>query len=192
MTSRYAIIVGLVLGLVGFAFAVTGYGYALYYWRYPLLIVPIALAMPVLFKSLTQAVVVFVATSLISLSLWYAGIAARRVHALSTCRHVSEFIDAANSFKQTHGRYPTNIAETSCSLPKEMSFQFKQMGPNGQDLAGMNQYDVTVYASTNDLACVVPVTKMLFMSFSRFYVYSWSSKDPNWKYHKVVWHLGKL
>lgn len=169
-----------------------GYGTASYYLLQPLLILFCVLALPSCrTKGLTGYVCHLVVIAGLTLILFFAGVITRRVQKILVCRRLNELTERVQTFRSRSGRYPTNLAELG-SMPAANSLSL-QVGTctDGQiSLAGLNEHDATVFFPTNGFICVVPVTKLLPVSITRFYVYQWTPEEPTWKYEKVIWMLG--
>jgi hypothetical protein len=46
--------------------------------------------------------------------------------------------------------------------------------------------------TTNYFLCVVPVSKVLPLSFTRFYAYTRNIDESDWQWEKIVWMLGRM
>ena len=191
MKIRYPIAMGVVCGLLGMAFSLTGYGVPLYYMRLLILGAFAVLAFPALFrKKVVQYFLHVALITVIATGLWYAGTTVRRIKKSIVCHELNTLIKQAQIFREKNGQYPEQLDELDFST--RLRLNSKTVMESGIDLEGMNEHDATVYMSTNSFACVVPVTKVLPMSFTRFYVYMWTSDDPEWRYIKVIQMFRKI
>ncbi len=191
MKFKYPILVGVVFGLIGAGVALTGFGALLFYGRYPILAVSILLALPGLFrKNPVQFAVHWLLIAGIAAGVWQGGVWARKFQKLRICHELNALIPLVEAYREANGRYPETLGEVE--FPTRLSLNTGHFGKSGIDLAGMNSHDATVYLATNRFACVVPVTKMLPMSITRFYAYAWTSEDPGWRCEKIVWFIGGM
>jgi len=191
MNRFHSIWAGLVLGLAGAGVAWAGYGTLLYYARWPLLAVSVLLALPGLFrKNPLQFAVHWLLLAGIAAGIWQGGVWARKFQKMRVCRELDALIVRAEDFRAANGRYPETLGEVVFST--RLSMNTGHFGKSGIDLAGVNRHDATVYFSSNRFACVVPVTKMLPVSITRFYAYTWTSENPGWRCEKIVWFIGEM
>ena len=191
MKIKYPIATGVACGLLGMAFSLTGYGVPLYYIRLLIFGVFAVLAVPALFrKKVVQYFLHVALITVIATGLWYAGTTVRRIKKSIVCHELNTLIKQAQAFHEKNGQYPEQLDELNFST--RLRLNSRHVMESGIDLEGMNEHDATVYMSTNSFACVVPVTKVLPMSFTRFYVYMWTSDDPEWRYSKVIRMFRKI
>lgn len=191
MTFKYPIWVGLGFGLAGAGVALTGFGTLLFYGRYPILVLSILLALPGLFRrNPVQFAVHWLLIAGIATGVWQGGVWARKFQKLLVCHELNALITRGEAFRGENGRYPATLGEVEFST--KYSLGTGHFGKSGIDLAGVNRHDATVYLATNRFACVVPVTKMLPISITRFYAYTWTSENPGWRCEKIVWFIGEM
>jgi hypothetical protein len=114
----------------------------------------------------------------------------RRASCYSKCRSCQPVLDRLSAYRASQGAFPTNLQ--SFVFPQGITIQQCRLSGDGLDLIGLNQTDATLYLGTNGFLFVVPVTKILPISFTRFYAYVRSDRDRDWKYDHFVWRLGAI
>ena len=192
---RFPVITGLVLalliGLAGF----TGYGVMLFYCWLPILFLIVVLAARTL-KS-QKPIAGFVSAVLIMLALSTAGAFSghwvRRLHSRSKYKSCEPILELLQEYRAEHGRFPAKLIEvqgfTLAQRKSGLRIAQGKFLETGIDLGEINSHDALIYLDPQIMSCVVPVTKLLPLSFTRLYVYGWSSDSPSWKYQKLVWSL---
>ena len=114
----------------------------------------------------------------------------RRAYCYSKCRSCEPMLERLAAFRASHGAFPTNIPPLE--IPRGLTIQQRSFSGGNINLAGVNQSDATLYLDTNGFLCVVPVTKVLPMSFTRFYAYMRNEEDRDWRYDYIISYLGSL
>lgn len=191
MKLNSPIILGASCGLIGLTIALSGYGYVVVYiWRV-ILIMFLVLASPALFRrKLIQYFLHLALIAGIATGLWYGGMVVRKFQKSRSCRELNALISKVNEFHEKTGHYPEHLDDLSFSTRLSLkSDVFKDAGVN---LNGVNNHDAVVYLGTDGFICIVPVTKMLPISITRFYAYIWTSLDSEWRYAYMIWTLGKI
>jgi hypothetical protein len=97
--------------------------------------------------------------------------------------------------KITQGIYPTDAAglvKSNTVLRRRYIFYYGEQSTNGVDwfVGNLVKANVSVFVTTNHLQCVIPIEQISPVSFSSFYVYSYSSEHPAW--NKVLLHWSLL
>jgi hypothetical protein len=97
--------------------------------------------------------------------------------------------------KRTQGFYPTNTVElvkSNILLRRRYIFYYGEQSTNGVDwyVNDLVKANISVFVTTNHFQCVVPIEKISPVSFSSFYIFSYSSEHPAW--HKVLLHWSLL
>jgi hypothetical protein len=179
---------GLILGLTAGTLAVAGYGYLLHYFALPLLLIPLTLSARSLFdKKPLQFLAQFAIIAGFALLGWHLGTAAIRKRALSTCHKLDAYVDQAQLFRLHHGRYPTNLSEMEDFRMPVESIRFLHTAITSDiGLENIWECETTVLLSSNEFACILPVSKLLPLNSTRLYVYRWTSLDTHWKYDHYV------
>lgn len=190
---RTPIILGIILALLFGAVSWAGYSVVFYYTWLFIIFLLFLLAAPIVKRepsvmAYLVAVVILVAASLAGV---LAGHGIRQLHCRLKCRACEPLLESLQKQRAENGCYPTNLMQVPdfARLQREAGLRISQgqFLKCGIDLKGINSNDALIYLSTNCVACVVPVTKQLFMSVTRLYVYAWNSNDRCWKYEKVIW-----
>ena len=92
-----------------------------------------------------------------------------------------------------HGFYPEGLRKIQgfdAALRKSgLRIDVRGLSRYGFSVGGINNYDALICVGTEGYVCVVPVTKKLLLSFTRFYVYASSNSQPSWTYDKILWTL---
>ena len=184
----------LLLGLAGWS----GYGVALYYILGLPLFFGLVLLARILADRREPSFRSFGATFAVLVGLAFLGALAghegRRLSCLRTCGACAPLLAALDQYQAEHGRYPSRLEEAP-GFPEAARTaglrvsqgSFSKLGD--MYLEGINDCDAMIYLSDADYVCAVPVTRLLPFSFTRFYVYSRASRDPRWRYEKVIWRL---
>lgn len=124
----------------------------------------------------------------------FAGHWGRRLRCQNRCKACEPILTVLRQHRAEHGQYPLRLSDAQgfASAQQESGLAVAQgeLSKNGIDLDGINSHDALIFLETNFVSCIVPVTKQLPMSFTRLYVYRWSSDDPFWEYDKFVWIFG--
>jgi hypothetical protein len=180
----------LLLAVALFAVSANGYGMVIRYgWMVWLFFVVFVVGLPSFRWGGVSAVLPNVALVVaVGVAGLLAGDGARRAYCRSKCRACDPVLERLSAYRATHGVFPTNLPPSD--LPRGITIQQRGFTNGGLNLVGINEFDATLYLGTNGYLCVVPVTKMLPMSFSRFYAYGRNETDREWRYDYFVWFLG--
>jgi hypothetical protein len=97
--------------------------------------------------------------------------------------------------KKLLGVYQTNAAEfvkSNTVLRRRYLFYYGEQSTNGVGwlVGDLVKANVSVFVTTKYLQCVIPIEKISPVSFSSFFVYSYSSEHPKW--NKVLLHWSPL
>ena len=195
---RAPLVMGLVLALLLGAAGLAGYGVVVYYNWLVVLFVLLLLAAPTVKRQPSViaylcAVIILVAFSAAGA---FAGHCVRRLQCRSKCTACEPLLTLLQQHHGEHGQYPARLSElqgfTLAQRDSGLDVAQGEFSSHGISLEGINSHDALIYLDTNSVSCVVPVTKQLPMSFTRLYVYGWSSDTPSWKYDKLVWTIGLI
>lgn len=189
-------IMGTVLAVLLGAAALTGYAVIVYYCWPVLLFVLLALATPALRHR--PRVLAFISAFVILTTLSTVGALtghmARILHARRKCKACEPALELLQKHRFKNGQYPLELAKVEgwglAQAATDLRIAQGEFCKDGVDLDGINSHDALIYLDTNFVSCIVPVTRQLPVSITRFYVYRWTSDEPVWKYDKVVWFLG--
>lgn len=192
---RAAIIAGLVFALLLAAAGFAGYSVLIYYSIPFIIFALLVLAAPVLERQ--PSVTAFFCALLILVTLSGAGALVghygRRLYSLRKCMLCEPMIKLLQKYRGENGRYPSSLSEVQgfalVQRDSGLCIGLDRFSHYGFDLERLNSCDALMYLDTNNLVCVVPVTKMLPMSFTRLYVYTWGSEHPSWQYDRWIWSL---
>jgi len=106
------------------------------------------------------------------------------------CDDCDIIVEALSQYKQKNGSYPDKLDTAKLGLTTNIRFIYDADWDGGDiNLMGSNDYDATIYLSPEKYFCMIPVTKVLIMSTTRFYVFKKSSWSPDWKYDHIIWSL---
>jgi len=188
--SKPIVAFAVALALICFTVSINGYGMVIQYgwlfWLAPILLVVGLLSLK------RCGVLAFVLYSVLVITIGVAGMLigdwSRRAYCFNKCRACEPMLEQLSAFQSCHGGSLTNLPPLV--MPKGITVQQRILSGDGLNLDDVNQTDATLYLGTSSFICVVPVTKILPMSFTRFYAYFRNEKDRNWKYDYSVWTLG--
>lgn len=189
---------GLLLALFLGAAGLAGYGVVVYYNWLILLFVLLLLAAPTVKRQPSAVAYLCAVTILVICSTAgaFAGHWGRRLQCRSKCRACEPLLELVEKHRDEHGQYPTTLSDVQgfalARRDSGLDVSQSEFSSHGISLDGINSHDALIYLDTNFVSCVVPVTKQLPMSFTRLYVYGWSSDAPSWKYDKLVWTIGLI
>lgn len=187
------LIIAFLLGVTSF----DGYGVFLYYGWWALFFALLVLATPTFKRK--PSVTTYLCAFVILLALSTAGAVAGHLGRMLQCRNKCKACEPLLALLQEHhnryGQYPLKLSEVQGFAVAQRDTgldvaqgEFSRSGINftGINLVGINSHDALIYLDTNFVSCVVPVTKQLPVSITRFYIYGWNSDTPSWKYEKVI------
>jgi hypothetical protein len=194
-TFRGPLSLGIVSALLlGFA-GLSGYGVVIYYCWWIILVFLLLLATSIIKHEPSVTAYLLAVTIMVGLSSAGAlgGYWARRLHCYSKCKSCEPILALLEAPRAKQGHYPAKLEEVEGVIAAQRRSGLRlsqgEYSENGIDLAGINTNDALIFLSTNTMWCVVPVTKQLPMSFTRLYVYTWSTDRPSWSYDNLVTHL---
>jgi hypothetical protein len=152
---------------------------------------PDACAIPLVELLVTGTIVTLVVLSLSA----EIGAEVREAQARRICRDCNPLIAELKRKKNLHGIYPTNtvaLVKTNTTLHHRYFFYYGQSGTNGIEWSAdkIAEASISLFVATNSFQFVVPIEKMSPISFSSFYVYSYTSEHPFWDKTKLHWFLG--
>jgi len=190
--SKSIIAFAVILAVICFTVSIKGYGMVIHYgwlfWLIPILPVVGRLSLK------RSGALAFVLNSALVIAIGVAGMLigdwSRRAYCFNKCRACEPMLEQLSAFQASHGGSLTNLP--SLVMPRGITIQQRTLEGGGLDLDGVNQTDATLYIGTNSFVCLVPITKILPMSITRFYVYMRNEKDFDWKYDYIVWTIGVI
>jgi|LSQX01.3.fsa_nt_gb hypothetical protein len=151
----------------------------------------LVLASPALFqRKLIQYFLHLALIAGIATGLLYGGMVVRKFQKSRSLHELNALINQVKEFHKKTGHYPEHLDDLSFST--RLSLKADVFNDAGVNLGGMNNYDAIVYLGADGFICIVPVTKMLPISITRFYAYIWTSRDSEWRYDYMIWTLGKI
>ncbi len=126
-----------------------------------------------------------------------AGVGAkvREAHARRICGDCQGLITNLEEEKRLHGSYPTNavvLVKADTTLRRRYVFYYGQPGTNGVAWSAdeIASASISLFVTRDSFQFVVPIEKMSPISFSSFYVYSYTSEHPFWDKARLHWFLG--
>ena len=109
------------------------------------------------------------------------------------CDDCDLIVEALDRYKQKNGSYPKTLDTGKLGISANIRFIYNgDWDGGGINVMGNNDYDATIYLSAEKYFCIIPVTKVLIMSTTRFYVFKKSSWKPDWKYDHIIWMLDSI
>ena len=117
------------------------------------------------------------------------------IRAKIVCRDCGLLIAGLEKERELHGTYPTNsaaIVNANKILRRKYVFYYGESGTNGIDWAAgqVGKAGISLFVTTNRLECMVPIEKITPISFSSFYVFSYTSDRSTW--NKTLLHWSPL
>jgi len=126
-----------------------------------------------------------------------AGVGAktRETRTRRICRDCNTLIADLEKEKKLDGIYPTNavvLVKGNTVLHRKYFFYYGQPSTNGIEWSAdkIAEANISLFITTNSFQLVVPIEKMSPISFSSFFVYSYTSEHPYWNKTKLHWFLG--
>ena len=169
----------------------TGYGVAVRYsWPFIifLIVVVVGLKRGPSFRIYLARVAV---VSLLVIAGMFSGDWIRRIGRYRICKSCEPLLEAMERFREHNGQYPQEleVMPDYFAVQDNAGIRVRQgkFTKHGISLDDMETVDAMVYLHTDHYVCIVPVTKRLPMSFTRLYVYVWSSEKPEWTYDHLIW-----
>ena len=182
----FPLILGAGFGVVGFCLSLSGYVVPIVQlWPVTVVIVLVASA-PIRREQSSSPYLIrisIIATLLIALTGCGHGILLLRKWRV--CQKLNPVISEIESRRKTSGTYPLDLS--TLHLPDGLKIRTGKTTKAGLDLEEIGDADAVFYLSKDDLVCIVPVSKMLPMSFTRLYVLEWAAQEPHWKSDKIIW-----
>lgn len=197
-TYRIPLILGLVLSLLFGAAGLAGYGVVVYYGWVFLLVFIFLIALPIIKRKPSITAYLSCAVILFAFSIGgaFVGHWGRQLQCRSRSKACEPILALLQQHRDEYGQYPLRLLEVQgferAQRDAGLVVAQGEFSEYGIDLDGINTHDALIFLGTNFVSCVVPVTKLLPMSFTRLYVYRWNNDDPFWKYDKLVWTLGQM
>ncbi|PCJ54691.1 MAG: hypothetical protein COA79_21500 [Planctomycetota bacterium] len=112
---------------------------------------------------------------------------------IAVCVECDKVIMLLEKYKDQHGTYPDKIDDINIRIVKGIKVQQGKFLNGGSiNIGNINNSDVTIYLTPKVYSCVVPVTKVFPMSFTRFYVFQKNNQMKNWVYEKYIWSLTSI
>lgn len=107
------------------------------------------------------------------------------------CGDCTPLLTEVETQKKLLGFYPTNavdLVRSNTVLRRRYFFYYGQPTTNGfaWSVDRVAEAHVSLFVMTNSFQCIVPIEKLSPVSFSSFYVFSFSSEHPAW--NKVLLH----
>jgi hypothetical protein len=141
--------------------------------------------------------------------LWRAGLTAlivpflcanvggklREARVRKTCADCIPLIADLEKQKKFTGIYPTNpvdLVKSNTVLRRRYFFYYGQSSINGVDWLPeevSKANTISLFVTTNRFQCVIPIEKMSPITFSSYYVFTYSSEYPTWKKALLHWSL---
>ena len=188
--SKVVIAFALLVAVLVFSATVSGYGMLVQYgwliWLTAILLIVGLLSFRE--SGIAQFVLNAAVVVSIGIAVMLVGDSIRRAYCFNRCRACEPIMERLSALRSSQGAFPTNLP--SSELPQGFTIQQRPFTGYDLDVGGVNQTDATLYLGTNSFVCVVPVTKMLPISFTRFYAYVRNDSDRHWRYEQITWTLG--
>lgn len=131
-------------------------------------------------------------------ALYFSGLVGGQIckwRAKNVCQACDALIASFEHDLRAHGTYATNAAayvRSNDVLRRKFLFYFGRSGTNGVhwEADRIAKADVSLFVTTNRFQCIVPIERLSPVSFSSFYVFSYTSERPKW--NKVLLHWSML
>ncbi len=184
----YPVVIGLGVGAGGFCVMLAGYGVLFYYlWVFilPFIAVISLLSRP---RSFRAFLIRFSLIAVLGAVLTGLGLGLLIIKKWSVCSDLNSIISELEDYRTANGAYPPGLS--AVHKPNRLKIGEGRTTREGINLEGCSDYDAVFYLSPDEFLCIVPITKMLPMVFTRVYIYRWSTSEPRWRSEKLVWSLG--
>ncbi|HUU70908.1 MAG TPA: hypothetical protein VM186_15375 [Planctomycetota bacterium] len=190
MKYLYPVIAGSALGVGGLVAMLNGFGGYIYYLWWLLLPVIVVLSLARVGQRPLGRLGTFGVMAGLAASLTAAGVGVQILKKHSTCRAVDAVIAELEKHRALHGSYPADLA--GIEKPADLVIKTSRTTPNRIMIEGINDCDAMFYLSSDNCLCLVPVTRTMPISITRFYAYQWCTDDPHWRLEKIIWWLGSV
>ena len=124
---------------------------------------------------------------------WGAGRLCRDAYCRRTRARCEPVLAALETYKSEHGVYPETLAAISDmdGLRSDAGIDIREglVHEHGIDLGLMDEADAVVYLYPGGYSCIVPIEHKMFLSFTRFYIYTRDSEDAAWRRDHLIWSL---
>jgi hypothetical protein len=188
---------GLLLACPTYVIARSGYGYVLTYpsWLFALCLFAYicgrskAEKWPWVVHALVNSVIVAVlSASAFGLGFWLLLLEKRAM--TEDCEQI---VHELKAYIAEHGKTPNDPFSLASITSTSLSIDFGALKEGGFiSCDGLNEVDARLYLSDTSYLVVIPVTRMLPMSFTRFYVLLLAEGEDEWRYQKIVWSWTRL
>ncbi|HUW33484.1 MAG TPA: hypothetical protein VM223_17890 [Planctomycetota bacterium] len=190
MKYLYPVIAGSALGVGGLVAMLNGFGGYIYYLWWLLLPVIVVLSLARVGQRPLGRLGTFGVMAGLAASLTAAGVGVQILKKHSTCRAVDAVIAELEKHRAAHGTYPADLA--GIEIPADIVIKTSRITPTGILIEGINDCDAMLYLSPESCLCLIPLTKTIPMSFTRFYAYEWYTEDPHWRLQKIIKWFGSV
>lgn len=183
--SLYPFVIGGLLGTSGFFVMLLGYGVWLYYLR-GLIVFCLFVFLSISFlplRPLPLYLARLAIATMLCVLLTSAGLGILLLEKQATCRALVPVWVQLDYQRKATGSYPSTFSNIREPVGLKIRWEIT---PTGIDVNGINRCDAVFYLSPTNCYCIVPITKILPWSFTRFYVYRWSTDQPQWIIEKVM------
>ena len=189
--SKYIrpVLLGLAFGIFCFFLALYGWGVLILYSWVLLVLCGIVLFLRywlIRSSSILESLASVVIVAVLVLVLSGIGCGLLLIRKEKICNNANYLISQVQQYRRIHGIYP----DTGLILdnPMKLKYIFSQGQPdNGLNIDEINHNDVIFYMRNDGYRCVVPVTKEIPLSITRFYVLERSAVETTWTYKKLIW-----
>ena len=188
-----SILFGLALFILGMMISLAGYGHVLVYGQLFIILGILFFVVILTFRKKQSSFALYISNCVIVLLLGITGLAVGSwtlvYRKKAVCAECDKVLAVLEKHKAQNGRYPETLSVVNVQEITDIAIQQEQMYEGGIDVVNINKADATIYLSPSEYLCLVPVTKRLPMSITRFYALERNNTVTKWKYQKFIWFL---
>lgn len=126
---------------------------------------------------------------LVFFGAWFGAAHIRKEYCSHICRKAEPVVAALQEFRAEHGSYPEHLEDIPnwAALATQTGLNIHAVRPGHANLLDEADADVTVFLHPQrGCALVVAIERTPMMSFTRYYMYVWSTDEPHWR--EVCFH----
>jgi hypothetical protein len=197
---KIPVILSFIIGLIPLLIHLTGYG-SYWYYGWPvfaltgflILIIYISYGVKSFRKrkttlfSLLSGVMLLI---IIPVLMNYTGDYTRKLYCRNICDRAEPVFDALHDYYLNNGYYPEHLDDIPDfdNIRKNLGLSIQEgvYKREGLDVDNINNAEITIYLSGDDIYGVVPIQKRCTFTKTKFSIYAKKAKNDKWQYNNLT------